>query len=240
MSENKQNLKRAQVSKIARLPAAIREQLNRRMRDGEGAAAILSWLNELPEVKRVLAEQFQGVTITPMNLSKWRRGGYEQWLEEQQPFAEIAGLADDAGVFSRISGDRLARGTAAMLAARILKMLKDVAPEKWTADELIKISYAVSALTNVEQNNVRLENEKKGIHLRNEQVTLQWDKHQRDVVAITQHVVGDAQIKQIQAAPIDNACKIELIGRRLFGELWQGRYVPETNDSANQPQNQQA
>jgi hypothetical protein len=228
----KRDAGRALASKIARLPEAIREQLNRRIRDGQAGAAILAWFNELPEVKKVLAEQFEGVPISHKNLSKWRHGGYERWLERQEPFAEVAALAGDAEVFSRVSGDKLARGTAAIVAARILKLIRDTPPEKWTADELVKISHAVTALAQVEQNSVRLENEKTGMHLRNEMVTLQWDKHQRDVVEIMQHVLEDEQTKQLQKLPVSNQAKIELIGRRHFGKFWIPREVPETRESS--------
>ncbi|MGO8696966.1 MAG: hypothetical protein ACLQVY_04515 [Limisphaerales bacterium] len=37
--------------KIARLPLAIRQQLNQRLQNGELAQDLLSWLNHLPEVQ---------------------------------------------------------------------------------------------------------------------------------------------------------------------------------------------
>lgn len=222
--------RRALVSKIAKLPEAIREQLNRRLRDGQDAATILAWLNELPEVKGILDEHFGGVAISPQNLSKWRHGGYERWLETQQPFAEVAALAGDAEVFSRVSVNKLARGAAAILAARILKVIRDTPPEKWTADELVKISHAVAALGYVEQNNERLEMEKEELRLKNEEVTLAWDKHQRNVVEIKRNAIDDEQSKQVQKLPVSNEAKIELIGRRTYGKFWIPREVPETRD----------
>ena len=216
---------RVLVGKIARLPDEIREQLNGRMRDGERAATLLPWLNELPEVKRIMAEQFGGATISPMNLSTWRRIGYERWLQTQEPYRGIAALAEEAGAVSRAGQGSLAKGAAAMGSALIFKVLRNMTAEECTPDVMAKIAYSVTALMQTEQKGTELEHEKMGIHLRNEMATLQWDKHQRDVVAITQHVVDDAQIKEVQAKPINNESKIELIGRRLFAELWQGREV---------------
>jgi hypothetical protein len=72
------------TSKIARLPIAIREQLNRRLEGGEIGRTILPWLNSLPETKRVLAELFGGKPVTHQNLSEWRLGGYQDWLFLQQ------------------------------------------------------------------------------------------------------------------------------------------------------------
>jgi hypothetical protein len=64
---------RASTSKIARLPHSLREQLNRRLHDGEPAAPILEWLNALPEVQAILADSFEGRPINPTNLTEWRR-----------------------------------------------------------------------------------------------------------------------------------------------------------------------
>ncbi len=39
------------------------------------------------------------------------------------------------------------------------------------------------------------------------------DKHQRDVIAIGLRLLGDARAKEIEAAPVDNREKIELLGQ---------------------------
>src|SRR6266446_6933011 len=44
--------------KIARLPLAIREQLNRRLQDGEIGRDLVVWLNSAPEVQAVLKAEF--------------------------------------------------------------------------------------------------------------------------------------------------------------------------------------
>ena len=46
--------------KIARLPQAIREQINRRLQNGEEGKQIAEWLNTLPEVIAVLSAEFDG------------------------------------------------------------------------------------------------------------------------------------------------------------------------------------
>lgn len=70
--------------KIARLPASIREKINRKLYDGEPGAQILAWLNQQPEVKEILNRQFNGCPVTPQNLSRWRRGGYQEFLLQVQ------------------------------------------------------------------------------------------------------------------------------------------------------------
>jgi hypothetical protein len=66
--------------KIARLPRAVRDELNIRLDDGQEADDILPWLNALPEVQKIITERFNGVGVSPQNLSAWRQGGFQEWL----------------------------------------------------------------------------------------------------------------------------------------------------------------
>ena len=70
--------------KIARLPREIRDHLNIRLDDGQEADDILPWLNSLPEVRQIIAARFEGVPISPQNLSAWRQGGFQEWLLHRQ------------------------------------------------------------------------------------------------------------------------------------------------------------
>ena len=72
------------TGKIARLPKEIREQLNRRLENGHTARTILPWLNALPETKQILTEQFESKPIRAQNLSEWKKGGYQDWLQQQE------------------------------------------------------------------------------------------------------------------------------------------------------------
>lgn len=69
--------------KIARLPYAIRTELNTRLRDGQTGPEILAWLNDLPAVRKRMGELFSGKAVSLQNLSEWRRGGYREWLTSQ-------------------------------------------------------------------------------------------------------------------------------------------------------------
>lgn len=71
------------TGKIARLPNHIREQLNRRLQNGDSGPKILKWLNALPEVKAILADEFDNSPISPSNLTHWKQGGYRDWLVAQ-------------------------------------------------------------------------------------------------------------------------------------------------------------
>jgi hypothetical protein len=68
--------------KIARLPEELCNEVNRRIYDGEPGVDIVAWLNVLPEVQAVLRAFFGGRPVNPVNLTKWKAGGYCQWLRE--------------------------------------------------------------------------------------------------------------------------------------------------------------
>jgi hypothetical protein len=70
--------------KIARLPQKLREEANHRLSNGEAGGRLLKWLNELPEVQAVVAAEFGGKPVSKQNLSDWRLGGYQEWLEQQE------------------------------------------------------------------------------------------------------------------------------------------------------------
>jgi len=214
--------KRASVGKIARLPKAIREQLNRRLEDGEPASALTEWLNELPEVKKALHKYFGGAAISEKNLSNWRLTGYARWVERQELLGEVREMAEEASDINETSKNRLIRMTATLACTKLLKQLRDA---RAMGVDVVKIGFAIAALNNVEQSHVRRKHAERALGQKDELVTLAWDKHLRDCAAIALRVLNDAQAKAIQKAPIDNSVKIELIGRRMFGALWRKRKV---------------
>src|SRR5258707_2349197 len=68
------------ISKIARFPRLIREEVNQRLDRFEPTKAILKWLNSLPEVQAVLAKYFEGELVKQQNLHGWKTTGYQNWL----------------------------------------------------------------------------------------------------------------------------------------------------------------
>jgi hypothetical protein len=64
-------LHRRRAGKIAKLPQAVREQINLMLQDGVPYAKIVA----------TLGEAGQGINIH--NLSRWRRADYQDWLDEQ-------------------------------------------------------------------------------------------------------------------------------------------------------------
>jgi hypothetical protein len=221
------------TGKIARLPKSVREKLNRRLDNGAPASEILPWLNSLYSVKKVLTAWFAGAPINDQNLTNWRGTGYQRWLQNQAPIAGILERAEYASDAARAGRGRLANGVATVAVTHLLSHLDTIPPEKRSTADLAKIAHAVTALVHAEQNNLRLKFDKKRLRLKDEQVTLAWDKHLRDTAAIALRVLDDDQAKAVKKAPIDNSAKIELIGQRLFGKLWRARNVTKVRTSGD-------
>jgi hypothetical protein len=85
--------------KIARLPNAVQDELNRRLDGHELGQPLLDWLNGLPDVQRTLATLFGGRAINKQNLSEWRQGGFREWQNRQEALKHIPDiLAQTAGL----------------------------------------------------------------------------------------------------------------------------------------------
>ena len=121
--------------KIGILPQAIREELNLRLLDGQSGRKILPWLNSLPEVKRLLAENAEGLNVTDSNLSSWRQKGYAAWLRRREHIASLKEMSTFACQLSKSAGGTLTEGAAAILSGRIMEVLEGVQELSTTSTE---------------------------------------------------------------------------------------------------------
>jgi len=80
---------KTRVGKIARMPHVIREELNHQLANGVPGIELVVWLNELPEVQKILAELFGGRAISSNNLSVWKQGGYADWVISRESRTEL-------------------------------------------------------------------------------------------------------------------------------------------------------
>jgi hypothetical protein len=222
----KRETRRNLVGKIARLPDNVREQLNQRLRDNERSAEILAWLNELSRVKKIMAEQFGGKLINHRNLSQWRQGGFQNWLEKQERVMELRALAKETKALTKAGSAALAQGAATMASARMFKMVRDMSEQECTPENMARISHATTQLVYAEAHPGRMAQEKIRVHLRNEEVTLHWDKHQRDVAEIAERILSDHEAKTVHRSSLNRQAKLELIGYRLYNDLWIPRVIP--------------
>jgi hypothetical protein len=84
----------AHIGKIGHLPGEIREQLNWAICDGIPGNRLVGWLNNLPEVQAILAQDFDGRPITTVNLTKWCKTGLREWKQEQMFKEALAKVAE--------------------------------------------------------------------------------------------------------------------------------------------------
>lgn len=120
-------MSKTRIGKIARLPRAVRHELNRRLHDGERGDRLVAWLNAQPEVQAVLAAEFDGRAINAQNLGEWKRGGYRDWVFQQEAL-ELAGrLSEDAAELSEDGRPPFTDTLALWLAARYAVATRRVA-----------------------------------------------------------------------------------------------------------------
>jgi len=105
--------------KIARLPAAVRQELNQRLLDGEQGNHLVAWLNSLPKVQAVMQAKFEGHLITEQNLSEWKKGGYVAWEAGQRMMDTVWSVMDGTKGLETVAKEGLTNRMALMLAAKM-------------------------------------------------------------------------------------------------------------------------
>jgi hypothetical protein len=105
--------------KIARLPAAIREELNQRLLDGEPGNQLVQWLNGLPKVQALLKAKFNANPITENNLSHWKNGGYAAWEANDRMADNVISILDGATALQGAAKDGLTERIALFMAANM-------------------------------------------------------------------------------------------------------------------------
>ena len=211
-------------SKIGRLPFAIRNELNERIRDGAQGAEILEWLNGLKETKKVLREmgsasgRAASAAVNAQNLTDWRSSGYKDWLDDQKDADRIRRLAEVSQTIATAAGGSAAGVACNIATAKIMDAL-EAADDDMIAD-LSKALVALRAGENAAQK-VALAEEKNA--LAKEQLSLSRAKFERDT---TRLFIKWAANKDALALATDkrlaNDEKTDRLGRLMFGDLWEG------------------
>ena len=203
-------------SKIGRLPFAVRNELNERIRDGAQGAEILDWLNGLKETRKILREQKSG-PVNAQNLTDWRSSGYRDWLDDQDRADRIRRLAEVSQTLATAAGGNAAGVGCNIATAKIMDIL-EAADEDQVADlatALVKLRASENAAQKV-----ALAEEKNAIQ--KEQLSLSRAKFERDT---TRLFIKWAQSKDALALATDKRLgsdeKTERLGRLMFGDLWE-------------------
>lgn len=209
----------ARNGKIARLPLAIREQLNRRLLEGETANKILPWLNALPEVAAVLQEDFEGLRVSDQNLSEWRQGGFAEWESRQARLAHTKELAHYAGKLASANSTSIAEGGAAIASGKLLELLEAV-EDKIEPEALGEIINGLTSLRRVEVASAKVEVGRERLRQLEEALALEKEKFRRSTCELFIEWQTDARARDIAASPASYAEKIEKLGQTMWGELW--------------------
>lgn len=204
-------------SKIGRLPFAIRNELNERIRDGVGGPEILAWLNGLPSTRKIVRGLKSG-DINAQNLTDWRSSGYRDWLEDQCQADRIRRLAEISQTLASAAGGNAAGVGCNIAAAKIMDALESADEEQVAG--LAKALVQLRAGENAAQK-VALAEEKNAIQ--KEQLELSRAKFERDTARL---FVKWAQNKDALSIATDRKLggdeKTERLGRLMFGDLWEG------------------
>lgn len=204
-------------SKIGRLPFAIRNELNERIRDGVGGPEILAWLNAAKETRKILRELKAG-EINAQNLTDWRSSGYRDWLDDQGQADRIRRLAEISQTLASAAGGNAAGVGCNIATAKIMDALESADEEK--VADLAKALVQLRAGENAAQK-VALAEEKNAIQ--KEQLELSRAKFERDTARL---FVKWAQNKDALSIATDRKLggdeKTERLGRLMFGDLWEG------------------
>lgn len=228
--------------KIARLSAALREELNLRILDGQSGSKILPWLNTHPEVIRVLEEDFEGLHVSDNNLSNWRQGGYVDWLSRRERLTRTKDLAAYSVRLAGATDGKLTEGAAAILSGRVLEILEtfdriteDVDSEsaktpeqlKAMSETLASLSESLNSLRVGDQNNRRLEQNDERLKLlkgkldqAERALALEQKKFQRTTCELFLKWFDDNRVRNVLAAADPNEAKTQKLGELIFGEEW--------------------
>lgn len=198
--------------KIARLPASIRDEVCRRMHDGQTASQIIPWLHTLPEVLKVLDTHFGEEPISPQNLSEWRGGGYQDWIQKRERVENMKSLSSYAFEMAKAGGS-VSDGAAAVAGGKILEMLED-ADEKTIEglalsiaklrDADAKLVRAQVAVRNADQKNEQLQLDKLKFQRTTAEMFLKWAKSPEALA-----IIGGGETKTVQ---------MEKLVQLMFGE----------------------
>src|ERR1700733_6104396 len=175
----------AGTGKVARLPAAIRHELNLRLVNGEEGRQLVAWLNGLPEVQAMLAAHFQGQPIEEMNLSRWKHGGFMAWCEQQMALASVATVFEHSNDLQQAAKNGLTDRMNMVLTARLAREIQSLdsmseGDDKTKACRELIGTLALLKRGEAQDERLRLEREKLAFRRQaREEEVWKWTKRER-------------------------------------------------------------
>ena len=225
----------ARQGKIARLPASLKSEVNRRLFDGQGAPQILPWLNAQPDAIRIWEAYFEGVPASPQNLSEWRLGGHKEWIRNNERIEHLKELQAYAISLVNAGDGKLADGLAAMAAGEIMVAMETVGnilvtggSEDADADPMDGLAKVTAAIKQLQDGDRKREDSKrkdavlelnKDRHaLSKEQAALAREKFQQQTVEKFMEFARKPEVQALLGSRETDTVKMETLHQMLFGE----------------------
>jgi len=201
------------TGKIARLPHALREEVNRRLLDGQTSRVILGWLNKDAAAVAIWERDFEGVAASAQNLSEWKLGGWKEWRERKERVENLKTLSAFAHDLTNAGGS-LADGAASILSGQILEALEQAGnlavtggsddAERDPNEGLAKMASAIASLQKATTARGKLELDKKRVFQKDRQLDLDTQKFEKQTV---EKFMAFAQTKEAAEILNSNAPK---------------------------------
>lgn len=174
--------RRTRNGKIARLPFKVRDNICRMIRDGRTAKQINDWL---------VAQGVPGTPFSDVNFTSWRKGGYLDWLQEEERNDEIRARSEtirrklEAGGLSVIDEGIY----------ELAQILTDAARER--PDDAERVASAIVGLKLAVVSDGKLELDQKKVEQREAALALQRDKFRWSLAEKIIKFAQDAKVQQI-------------------------------------------
>jgi len=199
--------------KIAQCPRAIREEVCRRLDDGQQGPEILAWLNAQPEVVSLTALQWEGHAISDNNLSQWHKGGFLDWQRQQLEVESTQRLAEFSARLAKATGGSMSEGVVAVAGGKILAAL-----ESAEGDDLVKLVAGAAALRAKEIDAARLGISQEKLTLAREVHGLDREKFERLAVAKFIDWAANEEARAIATGAATKEVKMDQLIQLMFGQ----------------------
>lgn len=233
----------ARQGKIARLPAALKAEVNQRLFDGEGAPSILPWLNSLPDAIRVWEKYFQGLACSPQNLSEWRLGGHKDWIRDNERIEKTKELTAFSMRMVKAANGSLSDGLAAIAGGQMMDALETLGNIVVTGgsddserDPLDGLTRVVGAIKQLQDGDRKREDSKRKDEtlelnrqrhdLSKQQVRLAEEKFRKLTVEKLMEIARQPEFQALLGSREDGGAKMASLHRMLFGEAPKGNGGP--------------
>lgn len=220
----------ARTGKIARLPLAIREELNERLQENENGQTLLAWLNGLEAVKERINDPKSGWDAQPINdanLSLWRSGGFVEWLADREKIHRVEKLSELSLRLAKASGGNLSEGLLAIAAGKLQEALEADAEieidengkETLTGVSIDKLTAAVAKIRAMELEAQKLAVKKVEVDQKGQALELEVKKFRRSTAELFIDYAADEEARKIALGAETRDNKVAQLVQLWFGSM---------------------